>query len=459
MENKQTTRCHFIGIGGIGMSAIAQMANREGWVVSGSDTHESPSLDILRKANISIQVGHRASQVEWADVVVYSSSITARNVELIEARKLKKRILHRAEMLALLTKGAYAIAIAGSHGKTTTTGLVAATLEQTSMHPTVLVGGNFASFGGNFKSGRENVVVFEADESDSSFLHYAPNVILITNIDNDHLDTFGSLAGVKNAFCRFLDRLSNDGIWLGCYECEHTRDLLLHHGRAGIAYGFSDLCKYQAKAIESHGIEGISFDIYVKGVRLDRVRIEASGMHNVLNALGACALALETGCSIQSIKEGLVSFTRPARRAEIKFASDDLTLIDDYAHHPTEIIATIRAIHVQVEGDFCVIFQPHRYSRTFLLNDEFVKAFKNVPHVIITDIYAAGEESIEGVSGELLANQIRQTHQANVEYIPRQDLEKYLSKENIPETLWITMGAGDIGGIATRVAKAIQCTV
>ncbi|MCA9396055.1 MAG: UDP-N-acetylmuramate--L-alanine ligase, partial [Candidatus Omnitrophica bacterium] len=291
MKDSKILTCHFIGIGGVGMSAIAQMANREGWVVSGSDSRESASLDVLRNSGIVIYVGHIPDQVKEADVVVYSSSISASNPELIRARKLKKRILHRAEMLALLTKDTIAFAVAGSHGKTTTTGLAAVALEFTSMHPTVLVGGNFASFGGNFKSGRDNVVVFEADESDQSFLHYSPDAILITNIDNDHLDTFGSLAGVKNAFCRFLDRLSPEGIWIGCYECEHTRDLLINHGREGIAYGFSDGCKYQAKNIESLGIDGSSFDVFSDGKRLGRVSVAAVGSHNILNALGACTLA------------------------------------------------------------------------------------------------------------------------------------------------------------------------
>lgn len=446
MKSKESF--YLIGIGGIGMSAIAQMLLKHGFKVSGSDLTPSPMTQRLERLGIRVFYGHDASHVGEQDRVIYSSSIREDNPELRKARDENLSVQHRSEALAVLSRGHWTQAVAGTHGKTTTTALMGAIFQEAGRQPSIMVGGKVPAFGGNAVVGDGETMILEADESDASFLIYEPNAILITNIDCDHLDHFRDMDEIYETFKTFVGRLQKNGYWMGCAECPQVRRLREACPQRSLSYGFADDSDYQAQQLKSLGPLGSRFTVKGPQGILGEVHIKLLGLHNVLNALGALAASLEAGVPWRSVQEALSSFEGASRRFEIKLHDQRFILVDDYAHHPQEILMTLKAARQFTPHPILAIFQPHRYSRTQKLAEEFSQAFDLADEVVLTDIYPAGELPIPNVSGEELASKIRKHHKGRVSFIPRDRLADELCSRQKEQTLWITMGAGDIHEVA-----------
>lgn len=443
---------HFIGVGGIGMSAIARMMVRKGLVVTGSDVEENYMTRALRQEGIAVIIGHHAKNVGRAECVIYSSSIRPDNPEMQEARRRGLAVHHRSEALAFLSQGQWTAAVAGTHGKTTTTAMLGRILQEDGKSPAVVVGAKVPELGGNAVLGSGRMMVLEADESDSSFLAYEPDSIIVTNIDRDHLDHFVDLEEIYRTFLAFTKRLKPAGKWFGCTECPQTRRLLAEAG--GIGYGFSGDAGYIAAETEI-APGGSRYTVWARGQVMGEVKLSVPGIHNVLNSLAAAAVALEAGCGWEAVARALGSFKGASRRFDVKVRRPGYTLVDDYAHHPAEIRMTLGAARSYGPQKITAVFQPHRYSRTQALAEEFAQAFGDADEVIITDVYAASESPIPGVSGELLARQIRAERGGAVRYIERSRLLAELSAPAMREGMVICMGAGDIGRLSDELkAKA-----
>lgn len=447
---KKYTAFHFIGVGGIGMSAIARMMARKGLAVSGSDVEENYMTRALRQEGIAVIVGHHAKNVGGAQCVIYSSSIRPDNPEMQEARRRGLAVHHRSEALAFLSQGQWTAAVAGTHGKTTTTAMLGRILQEDGRSPAVVVGAKVPELGGNAVLGSGRMMVLEADESDSSFLAYEPDSIIVTNIDRDHLDHFVDLEEIYRTFLAFTKRLKPAGKWFGCTECPQTRRLLAEAG--GIGYGFGGDAAYIAADTEI-GPGGSRYTVWARGRVLGDVRLGVPGIHNVLNSLAAAAVALEAGCSWEAVTRALGGFRGASRRFDVKVRRDGYMLVDDYAHHPAEIRMTLSAARSYGPQKITAVFQPHRYSRTQALADEFATAFHDADEVIITDVYAASESPIPGVSGELLARQIRSEHGGTVRYVERGRLLEELRKPSLRTGMVLCMGAGDIGRLSESLKE------
>lgn len=433
---------HFIGVGGIGMSAIAQMLAAKGRVVTGSDVEENAMTRSLREQGIAVHIGHHAKNIGRTECVIYSSSIREDNPEVQEAKRRGIEVHHRSEALALLTRGRWTAAVSGTHGKTTTTAMLGRMFQEAGRAPAVVVGAKVPELGGNAVVGGGAIMVLEADESDSSFLAYEPDAIIVTNIDRDHLDHFLDLDEIYRTFLGFTRRLKPGGKWFGCTECPQTLRLLQEAG--GIGYGFRDEARYVAAQVElSEG--GSRYTAWGPNGVLGEVRLNVPGTHNVLNSLGAAAAAVEAGCEWSAVARALERFRGASRRFDIKVRSGRFMLVDDYAHHPAEIRMTLGAARSYPSEKITAVFQPHRYSRTQALADEFASAFGDADTVIITDVYAASESPIPGVSGELLARQIRSERGGDVRYVQRSRLVEELKRPEYGSGVLLCMGAGDIG--------------
>lgn len=445
MFRNRVKRLHFVGIGGIGMSGIAEVLLNLGYDVRGSDTNPTPLTDRLGTLSAKVHAGHRAEHVGDAEVVIISSAVKADNPEVMEARRRGIPVIRRAEMLAELMRMKYGIAIAGTHGKTTTTSLIATILGAGNFDPTVVIGGRLKSISSNARLGEGEYLVAEADESDGSFLRLMPTLCVVTNIDPEHLDHWtGGLPQIVDAFVDFVNKVPFYGTSVLCLDHPTVQSMLPRVEKRFITYGMSPQADYSADAVTQ--LEGaMAFTVRARGQELGRVRLNMIGRHNVLNALAALAIAEEVGVPFDVAAKALDSFEGVGRRFECKGQAHDVLVVDDYGHHPAEIRATLRAARESHDRRLVVAFQPHRYTRTRDLADDFATAFNDANVVFVTDIYAASETPIAGVTGEALAENIRAHGHQDVHYVANVgDLASKLAETVRPGDLVITLGAGNI---------------
>ncbi len=407
---------HFVGIGGIGMSGIAALLLNLGYTVSGSDLKLSPITENLKRLGAKIYKGHSAEQIQGADVIVTSTAISRENPEVAAARDKKLPIIPRAEMLAELMRIKYSIAVSGAHGKTSTTSMVAQILNTAGLDPTVVVGGLLKGLDTNALHGKGDFIVAEADESDGSFLKYAPAIAVVTNIDREHLDYYSGIDDIKEKFVQFINSVPFYGLAILCLDNEHIQDILPQIRVRFTTFGFSAQADLQAKDIVFKGSQG-HFLVVHKGEPLGSVQLNLSGRHNISNALAGIAAGLELKIPFETIKAALEEIQGVARRMEIKGDKKGVLVMDDYGHHPTEIVTTLEAVrNGWSDRRLIVIFQPHRYTRTRALFDEFVKAFYQSDILIILPIYAASEKPIEGVDAASLCEGIRKHGHKDVRF-------------------------------------------
>lgn len=441
---------HFIGIGGYGMSAIARVLLDMGYKVTGSDVAISELAQKLIDRGATVYVGHLAHQVEGADLVVYSTACSPDNEEIVEANRSGIPVIHRAEMLARLLNEKKGIAVAGAHGKTTTSSMIALVLELCGTEPSFIIGGEIMNLGTNAKAGKGDFVVAEADESDGSFLNYYPTIGVVTNIEPDHLENYeGSFERLKDAYVTFLGQIQPTGKAVVCLDDEHIRNMLPAVKSQVITYGIDALdADYRAENIVL-GDRCMTFDVWKHGESLGTLHLNVPGLHNVANALATLIVGLEAGCTFDAVKAAIVQFSGAKRRFQVIGDTNGILVVDDYAHHPTEIEATIAA--AKATGRRIVaIFQPQRYTRTFFLFDAFSMAFAGADVAILCDIYSpAGEKPIEGVSTATLVERIRTNSNPNAIHLPtKDDVLAYLKQHAQSGDLVITMGAGDIYKVA-----------
>ena len=448
---KAIKKIHFVGIGGSGMSGIAEILLDLGYNVSGSDVKRSDVTDHLKKLGAKINIGHKKENVRGAHVVVQSTAIKGENPEIQQALKHKITVIPRVEMLAEIARLKYTVTIAGTHGKTTTTSLCALILESGGFDPTVVIGGRLNNIKSGAKAGKGKFLVAEADESDGSFLKLSPSITVVTNIDNDHLDFYGNIENIKQAFIKHLNSVPFYGCSIICVDDKNINKILKHIKRRYYTYGLNSKADFTAKNIKVIDY-GFSFDVIFKGKNLGRVKLSLPGRHNILNALSAIAVGVELGIKFSDIKEALGKFAGVARRLEIKGFKKGVMVIDDYGHHPTEISATISAIKANWPNSRLIaIFQPHRYSRTAHLYSEFGKCFAGADKVILMDIYPAGEKPISGINSKLVYDSMKK-NKVNVDYY--KDL-KILSKQLNDKDIVLTLGAGDVWKTGEELLKKI----
>jgi len=438
-------RIHLVGIGGIGMSGIAEVLLTLGYSVSGSDTKLSSITERLQKLGATIFEGHSASNADGAHVVVTSSAVKPDNPEVIEAHNRKIPVIPRAEMLAELMRLKYGIAVAGAHGKTTTTSMVASVLAAAHLDPTFVIGGRVNQAGTTARLGKGEYFVVEADESDRSFLMLAPVVAVVTTIDREHLDQYSSLEDIQDAFIQFVNRVPFYGAAILCIDEPNVQAIIPRVKRPIITYGTSSQADLVISEVKLDGLES-EFRLTYKGDDLGLFRLShPPGMHNVRNAAAAAAVALYLNVGSDLIREGLAKFAGVGRRFDIKGVGNGVTVIDDYGHHPAEIRATLDAARGCKFNRLMVLFQPHRYTRTQHLWDEFCRAFNQADVLVLTDIYAASEVPISGVTSEALATAIRDAGHKSVHYFPsmQQGIEQLLRQAR-PGDAILTIGAGSV---------------
>lgn len=438
-------RIHMVGIGGIGMSGIAEVLLTLGYSVSGSDTKPSNITERLENLGATIHEGHKAINVEGAHVVVISSAIRQDNPEVVEAHKKKIPVIPRAEMLAELMRLKYGIAVAGAHGKTTTTSMVASVLHAAHLDPTFVVGGRVNQAGTTARLGKGEYFVVEADESDRSFLMLAPVVAVVTTIDREHLDQYTSLDDIQGAFIQFVNRVPFYGAAILCLDEPNVQAILPSVKRPVITYGTSSQADLVISDVKLQGLDS-EFRLTFKGEDLGFFRLShPPGMHNVRNAAAAAAVALYLNVPADLIREGLAKFAGVSRRFDIKGVVNDIRVIDDYGHHPAEIRATLEAARGCKFNRILVLFQPHRFTRTQHLWDEFCRAFNQADVLVLLDIYAASEAAIPGITSEVLATSIREAGHKNVHYFRSMQAGiEFLLREARPGDAIMTIGAGNV---------------
>ncbi|MCU0650815.1 MAG: UDP-N-acetylmuramate--L-alanine ligase [Candidatus Omnitrophica bacterium] len=444
---------HFIGIGGIGMSGIAGLLLSRGQKVSGSDIKESPSTRSLAQLGARIFIGHAASNIQGADVIVYSSAIKEDNPEMRAARAAGIPVHKRAQALAGLMQDKKVICVAGSHGKTTTTSLVSHILIEAGLSPTLAIGGNFKNINTNAALGKGDHFVAEADESDGSFLYYSPFYSIITNIDREHLDHYKTFEAVVAAYKEFMGRTDTRGCLIACGDDANLARLCAGFSGRRLMFGLGKCNDVYAQDIELNGLRS-SFECVFKGEKIGRFELSLAGTHNVSNALSAVALSEELKIDRQITKKALATYKGAGRRMDLKWQSDNFTVIDDYAHHPTEIKATISAVRSLPCKRLVVVFQPHRYTRTALLLEDFAGSFNSADKIILTDIYAASEEPLPGVDSAGVAAAIKKlSGDKDVTVVARKELFAYVRDSMAPGDIILTLGAGDI----TRISDELAC--
>lgn len=454
---KRFEKVHFIGIGGVGMSGIAEVLNNLGYEVDGSDLKESETTRRLRKLGLRISIGHKAENVKKADVVVISSAVDSGNPEVMAAQKMSIPVIPRAEMLAELARLKYAVLVAGAHGKTTTTSLIASLLGEGKLDPTVVIGGKLKGIGSNAKLGWGEFLVAEADESDGSFLKLSPTIAVVTNIDREHMDFFKSIDEIKDAFFSFINKVPFYGLSILCGDNDYIRELLPKVRRRFLTYGTGADMDLTAKKVRTDGLKS-EFEAVLNGTSLGLFEVPLIGIHNVSNCLAAIAVANELKVNMDIIREALRNFSGVQRRFELKGTAGGVQVIDDYGHHPAEITATLKAVRDSVQrstkrGRLVALFQPHRYTRTRDLLNEFIDAFADADKVVLMDIYPAGEKPLPGVNSELLFKGIADTGK-DIEYIrDRNEVLDYLSGELKKNDTLLTLGAGDVWKLGEEYLK------
>ena len=456
----RTRKIHFVGIGGIGMSGIAELLANLGYEVSGSDAKRTEVTERLEKLGVRIAAGHNARNVGAVDVVVISSAIRPDNPELAEARTRGIPVIPRAEMLAELMRLRYGIAIAGAHGKTTTTSMIALILDRAGLDPTAVIGGRLSAFGSNARLGNGDYMVAEADESDRSFLKLSPSIAVITNIDHEHMESYGTWDNLQQAFADFANKVPFYGAVVACVDDVPVRELITRLTRRVISYGLQDAevtgtdMRLQAFGSTCTVVQRRSNSRHDV---LGDLHLHVPGRHNVLNALAATAVGLEVGVPFSKIASGLAEFRGAERRFQTKGEVNGVLVVDDYGHHPTEIAAVLAAARAGIDRRVIAVFQPHRYTRTQQLMKDFGPALAKADAIVLTDIYAAGEPPIEGITIEALADAVRATAGAPVSLVKAiDDVAAAVAGMCRPGDLVITLGAGSIGGVADRILTALQ---
>jgi UDP-N-acetylmuramate--alanine ligase len=453
---KKIKHIHFVGIGGIGMSGIAEVLLNLGYRVSGSDLKESDTTERLRKLGGEISIGHRAENVTTPHVVVISSAVKNDNVEVMAAREKQVPVIPRAEMLAELMRLKYGVAIAGAHGKTTTTSMVATVLAAGGIDPTVVIGGKLNSLGTNAKLGQGEFLVAEADESDGSFLKLSPTVAVVTTIDAEHLDYYRDIDEIKAAFLTFINKVPFYGVSILCLDQPHIQALIPKVEKRYQTYGLSTQADYQARDISLLPF-GSTFKVLHHTTDLGPFELAVPGVHNINNSLAAIAVARELDIDLEVIRKAIKEFSGVQRRFQIKGEAGGITVVDDYGHHPTEVRATLAAAARGIERRVVVVFQPHRYTRTQHLLKEFFTAFNQADKLIVLDIYAAGEKPIPGISGQALYEGIKKFGHKDVTYIPaREKVVDHLLGSLRKGDLMITLGAGDVWKIGEEVVERLK---
>ena len=450
-----THRIHFIGVGGSGMSGLAEVLLNMGYQVSGSDLKGSDVTDRLSSLGGRVFTGHAASNVENAQVVVYSSAVKPDNPELAAARAAGIPVIARADMLAELMRMKYGVAVGGSHGKTTTTSMVATVLQRGGLDPTIVVGGRVRTLGANAKLGHGRFLVAEADESDGSFLRLSPAVTVVTNIDREHLDHYKDLDDIKQAFSYFANRVPFYGVAVLCVDDEHVRSVLPRITKRHILYGTRPEAEIRGVGLELTP-HGSTFDIEADGRRLGAIELQVPGRHNALNAMAAVAVGLELEIAFAHIAEALAAFHGVGRRFELRGEANGVRVYDDYGHHPTEIAATLAAAR-GVGGRVLVVFQPHRYTRTQALREEFGRCFGDADKVWVMDVYGAGEQAIAGVSGDTVVRSAHESGSKHVTYTPTaaQAIEAAVREARAGDLL-LTLGAGDVSRLGDQILDGLR---
>jgi len=462
-------RIHFVGIGGIGMSGIAEVLLTLGYRVSGSDLRTSATTERLTKLGAQVFAGHVESNVHGAEVVVTSSAISRENPEVAEARRLHLPVIQRAEMLAELMRLKYGIAIAGMHGKTTTTSMVAAVLAAGGLDPTVVVGGRVDSLGSNARLGTSQYLVAEADESDRSFLKLSPILSVVTNIDREHMDCYRDMEDVQATFVEFMDRVPFYGTVVACTDNDALRNLLPRVERRVLSYGTREDADFRAIDVMTEHVPGAmhnSFGVNFKGRDLGRFELFVPGVHNVLNATAAISVGMGLEIPVELIRQGIAQFRGVDRRFQLKGTAAGVKVVDDYGHHPTEVLATLAAARQWLGGSteggstpgrIHVIFQPHRYTRTYLLMDEFVTAFPDADRLLVLDIYAASEQPIAGVSGLALAQKVRcrNGHPAEFAASFAAAVDAVVEQAQAGDVV-LTLGAGTVSQLGPQILAKLR---
>jgi UDP-N-acetylmuramate--alanine ligase len=455
---KQIKSLHFIGIGGVGMSALARMALHHGYSVSGSDS--SPDNILIQQLigeGAKFFRGHSAANIKDADVVIYSTAIREDNPELVAAEQKGIPVWHRSELLAASLNKSQSIGISGTHGKTTVSAMTSLMMEAADMDPTALVGAMVPKFESNLRLGKSPWVVAECDESDQSFLRYNVQHAIITNIEADHLENYGSYEAIQDAFKQFLKQVRPDGMIVLSADDEGIREMLPTLDVPYVTYGlFPRIADVRARNIKETTM-GSSFDVEWRGHALGSINLVIPGIHNISNALGVIALGRSLGIPFETIAATLERYTGVHRRFEIKGTRSGVTVVDDYAHHPTEVIATLSAaVNKKSQGRVISVFQPHRFSRTQAMSQEFGRAFGQSDHVVVTDVYAAGEDPIDGVSGRTIFESIQRSGHPNVSFIPTNfEVEQHLLNTVQEGDVVLTMGAGDIWRVGEQLLDSL----
>jgi UDP-N-acetylmuramate--alanine ligase len=455
-------RVHFVGIGGIGMSGIAEIMVNLGYKVSGSDLRASPLTERLAHLGATVFEGHRAENAAGAEVVVTSSAIARDNPEVLEARRLHVPVIQRAEMLAELMRLKYGIAIAGMHGKTTTTSMVAAVLAAGGLDPTVVVGGRVDAMGSNARLGKSHYLVAEADESDRSFLKLSPILAVVTNIDREHMDCYRDMDDVEQAFIDFIDRVPFYGMAVVCNDDESLRRILSRVQRRIVTYGVREDSSFRLLGVETRRTDTRErpmsrFGVLYRGQSLGEFRLHIPGAHNVLNATAAVAVGIGLDVRPENIREALESFRGVDRRFQLRGQVAGISVIDDYGHHPSEILATLAAARQCGYNRIHVVFQPHRYTRTQHLLQEFATAFGDADTLFVLDIYAASEQPIPGVTGEALARQIAAQGQCAAMYLPS-FADAALAAGSVAREgdMILTLGAGNVSQLGPLILEQLR---
>jgi UDP-N-acetylmuramate--alanine ligase len=452
----RTENIHFIGVGGIGMSGIAEVLINLGYKISGSDIKKNQIMERLSTLGAKMYEGHKLENVHNADVVVFSSAIKTDNVEVQEAMRLQIPVIPRAEMLAELMRMKYSIAISGAHGKTSTTSLTANIFHKAGLDPTAVIGGRLKIFGSNARLGQGDYLVAEADESDKSFLKLLPTIAVVTNIDEEHLDTYTDIEDIKKAFIEFVNKVPFYGAAILCIDDQHTQEIIPEVKRRIITYGLSSQSDVTATNIQMDRFK-TSFDVVIFGKNMGTIEQNIPGIHSVYNSLAALAVANEVGIDFDTSSKALKEFENAERRVELKGEVKGIMVLDDYGHHPTEIMATLKGIKEGWQQRLIVVFQPHRYSRTQALMDRFHRAFYQSDVVIVTNIYAASEKPIPGVTAEDIAEGIKRYGHKEVYFEPDLTaIPKKLQEIAKKGDIVLTLGAGDVWKVSEEFVALLK---
>ena len=448
---------HFVGLGGIGMSGIAEVLLNLGYDVSGSDLRDSDVIRRLGSLGARVHIGHRKANLTGnPSAVVISSAVKFSNPEVIEARKRHIPVIPRAEMLAELMRMKYGVAVAGSHGKTTTTSMVAAVLGAAGLDPTMVLGGRLKSLGSSAKLGQGDILVAEADESDGTFLLLSPTIAVVTNIDREHMDFYQTVDRLTESFLAFINKVPFYGLAVLCLDDPHVRSLISKVKKRFTTYGLSPEADFYAQDLQAKAME-VQFSVWHRSRSLGKLMLRMPGRHNALNALAAVAVGQELEVPFDQVAKALEGFTGIHRRFEVKGEPGGVMVIDDYGHHPAEIQATLLAIRDGWSRPLTVIFQPHRYSRTHDLFDEFLSAFDGADRLILTDIYSAGEEKIQGIQAEDLYRAIKRRGHLEVEFIPdKNEIAGRVLPGLKAGDIVLTLGAGDIYTVGETLVESLQ---